>query len=493
VAEVVLIFPHHLFKKHPALDKARLICFVEDPLFFSDEKYPTSFHKQKIAFHRASMKQFCLHLEEKGYQTRYLDAHLIKKPADYLSCLRKLHPKVIHIAESDDFLLEKRLKEMMEKLQISLSIHPSPQFLTPITLYKEMLNDKAPYFFHTFYIEQRKRLGILIDDRLKPIGGKWSFDTENRKKAPKGLCFPSPWKAPQTAAIKEALSYTELHFSSHLGDIQGFNYPTTHSDAKKTLRHFLENKLKHFGCYEDAMLVEEPVLFHSVLSPLLNSGLITPQEVIEETLEYAKDSKIPLNALEGFLRQVIGWREYIRGIYHTIGLRQRNSNFFHHTKKMPNAFYTASTGIIPVDHCIKNALSTGYCHHIERLMVLGNFFLLCEIDPSDIYKWFMELFIDSYDWVMVPNVYGMSQYADGGLMTTKPYISGSNYILKMSNFPKGPWTEIWDSLFWRFMNKHTEFFAKQPRLNMLCQMAKKKALDKELTKKGELFLRSLHE
>ena len=160
---------------------------------------------------------------------------------------------------------------------------------------------------------------------------------------------------------------------------------------------------------------------------------------------------------------------------------------------MPSCFYTGTSGIIPVDHCIQKALSHGYCHHIERLMVLGNFFLLCEIDPSDIYKWFMELFIDAYDWVMVPNVYGMSQYADGGLMTTKPYISGSNYILKMSNYPKGSWTEIWDSLFWRFMNKHREFFAKQPRLHMLCQMAKKKALDKELMKKGELFLRSLHE
>lgn len=489
--ETVLIFPHHLFEKHPAVNKTREICFVEDPLFFSDKKYPTSFHKQKIAFHRASMKQFCSHLEKQGYKTHYIDAHEIKTPSDYLGVLKKLDAAHFHIAECDDFLLEKRLQQMLAKLKIPLTIHKSPQFLTPIATCKELFKDKSHYFFHTFYIEQRKRLNILVDDKLKPVGGKWSYDTENRKKAPKGLSFPASCKVRHTSDIKEALSYTERHFPDNLGNLESFNYPTTHSGAKICLRHFLENKLRFFGDYEDAILKDEPILFHSVLSPLLNSGLITPEEVINETLDYAEDGKIPLNALEGFLRQVIGWREYIRGIYHTIGLKQRNSNFFHHKRKMPLSFYTGTTGIVPVDHCIQSVLKGAYCHHIERLMVLGNFFLLCEIDPDEVYKWFMELFIDSYDWVMVPNVYGMSQYADGGLMTTKPYISGSNYILKMSNYSKGPWTVIWDSLFWRFMNKHSKFFEKQPRLHMLCEMAKKKGSDKELMKQGEQFLKDL--
>jgi len=491
--ETVLIFPHHLFEKHPALNKTRVICFVEDPLFFSDKKYPTSLHKQKIAFHRASMKQFSSHLEKQGYKTEYIDANEIKNPSDYLASLKKLHAAHIHVAECDDFLLEKRLLKMLAKLKIPLTTHPSPLFLTPTSTCQELFKGKSHYFFHTFYIEQRKRLNVLVDDKLKPVGGKWSFDTENRKKAPKGLSFPPATKAPHTSAVKEAMSYAQMHFPDNIGTLEGFNYATTHLQAKACLRHFLENKLRFFGDYEDAMLTQEPILFHSVLSPLLNSGLITPEEVIKETLDYGKHHRIPLNALEGFIRQVIGWREYIRGIYHTIGIKQRNSNFFNHKRKMPSSFYTGTTGIIPVDHCIQNALKSAYCHHIERLMVLGNFFLLCEIDPDEVYRWFMELFIDSYDWVMVPNVYGMSQYADGGLMTTKPYISGSNYILKMSNYPKGPWTEIWDSLFWRFMHKHSKFFAGQPRLHMLCEMAKKKALDKELMKKGEQFLKDLHE
>lgn len=490
--ESVLIFPHHLFEHHPALHKDRLICFVEDPLFFSDQHYLMLFHKQKIAFHRASMKHLCCDLEKKGYKTCYLDAHKIKSSNDYLTSLKALKTSTIHVAEFDDFILEQRVKTMVSKLDIALSIHESPQFLTPFSHFKEFFKEKSHYFFQPFYIEQRKSLGILVDNHLKPKGGQWSFDQENRKKAPKNLKVPSIDKTFKSSFTEEAFDYVRSHFPLNPGDLEQFNYPTTHRQAKVVLRFFLEHKLSLFGDYEDALSLQEPILFHSILSPLLNSGLITPKEVIEETLSYAEDHPIPLNSLEGFLRQIIGWREYIRGVYHKNGVKQRNSNFFHHHKKIPKAFYTGTTGILPVDHAIQNLLSSAYCHHIERLMVLGNFFLLCEIDPDEVYKWYMELFIDAYDWVMVPNVYGMSQYADGGLMTTKPYISGSNYILKMSNYPKGPWTEIWDSLFWRFMNKHEKFFAKQPRLHMLCQMAKKKALDKNFMEKGEFFLKNLY-
>ena len=181
----------------------------------------------------------------------------------------------------------------------------------------------------------------------------------------------------------------------------------------------------------------------------------------------------------------------MRGIYHTIGHKERTCNFFNHTRKLPKSFYLGTTGILPIDCTIKKLKMHAYVHHIERLMLLGNFFLLCEISPNEIYRWFMEFFIDAYDWVMVPNVYGMSQYADGGMMTTKPYFSGSNYILKMSDYPKGQWCEIWDALFWRFMIKHIKFFEKQPRLSMLCLMAKKKKRDHALLKVAETFLRGL--
>ena len=195
--------------------------------------------------------------------------------------------------------------------------------------------------------------------------------------------------------------------------------------------------------------------------------------MIDRAIEYAEKANIPVNSLEGFVRQILGWREYIRAVYEAKGVEERTRNYWQHTRKIPISFWAGKTGIAPVDDAIRGLLNTGYNHHIERLMILGNFMLLCEFDPDEVYRWFMTMYIDSYDWVMVPNVYGMSQYADGGLMSTKPYISGSNYILKMSNYQKGEWSEIWDGLFWRFIHKHYESFSKNPRMSMMAvQVAK---------------------
>jgi deoxyribodipyrimidine photolyase-related protein len=219
--------------------------------------------------------------------------------------------------------------------------------------------------------------------------------------------------------------------------------------------------------YEDAIVAKENILHHSVLTPMLNTGLLTPQQVLDAVLKHAEAYGTPLNSVEGFVRQVIGWREFIRIVYEREGSKQRSTNYWKFKRKIPAGFWTGTTGIAPIDITIRKVLATGYCHHIERLMVLGNFMLLCEFDPDEVYKWFMELFIDAYDWVMVPNVYGMTQFADGGLMTTKPYISGSNYLMKMSDYEKGDWQQVWDGLFWRFMHVHRDFFLKNPRLGML--------------------------
>ena len=187
------------------------------------------------------------------------------------------------------------------------------------------------------------------------------------------------------------------------------------------------------------------------------------------TLNFAQThaNKIPLTSLEGFVRQIIGWREFVRAVYLLKGSQQRSTNFWGHTRKLPESFYTATTGVEPVDTTIRRLQKHAYTHHIERLMVLGNFMLLCEIDPDEVYRWFMEMFIDAYDWVMVPNIYGMNQYADGGLMTTKPYISSSKYILRMSDYEKGSWCDVWNSLYWRFINKHRDVFRKNPRMSFM--------------------------
>jgi deoxyribodipyrimidine photolyase-related protein len=221
---------------------------------------------------------------------------------------------------------------------------------------------------------------------------------------------------------------------------------------------------------------------------MLNVGLLTPQYIIDEALLYASNHEIPLNSLEGFMRQIVGWREFIRAVYELKGNEERTKNYWGFTRKIPDSFWNGTTGIEPIDSTIKKVLETGYCHHIERLMVLGNFMLLCEFDPDEVYRWFMELFIDAYDWVMVPNVYGMSQFADGGLMATKPYISGSNYVMKMSDYKKGAWQTIWDGLFWRFMHTHRTFFLQNPRLGMLVR-----TFDKMSDEKKNLHLKNAEE
>jgi deoxyribodipyrimidine photolyase-related protein len=319
-----------------------------------------------------------------------------------------------------------------------------------------------------FYKHQRISRNILLDKEQKPIGGKWTYDDENRLKYPKDKKPPKFDQVQLNQFRKEAIKYTNDYFPNNYGVLnKEFNFPTTHAESKAWLDNFLHTRFAKFGDYEDAIVSKEIILHHSVLTPMLNVGLLTPEFILEETLKHAKKSSIPLNSLEGFVRQIIGWREFIRAVYELKGTEERTKNYWGFKRKIPASFWNGTTGIDPIDITIKKVLETGYCHHIERLMVLGNFMLLCEFDPDEVYRWFMELFIDAYDWVMVPNVYGMSQFADGGLMSTKPYISGSNYLMKMSDYKKGPWQEVWDGLFWRFMHVHRDFFLQNPRLGML--------------------------
>ena len=279
--------------------------------------------------------------------------------------------------------------------------------------------------------------------------------------------------------VEEAYLYIKNNFENNYGSLnQKINYPTDFETAKNWLNDFLKNRFFEFGDYEDAIVQEELILNHSLLSPLINSGLLTPSYVVNELNDYATKKNIPINSYEGIIRQIIGWREFIRGVYVSKGSIERTKNYWGFTKKMPDSFYTASTGIKPVDDSINKVNDNAYLHHIERLMVIGNFMFLCEINPDDVYKWFMELFIDSYDWVMVPNVYGMSQFADGGLMSTKPYISSSNYIMKMSDYKKGEWQKIWDGLYWRFIHKNQSFFTSNPRLSMMVRTLNKMSTDK---------------
>ena len=466
MSSIALVFPHHLFLDHSVFKKVENVVMVEEYLFFTQYK----FHKQKVAFHRASMKAFEEKLKENDHHVTYIESGDDRSDIRILiSSLSEKGISEIHYFDPVDDWLGKRIRESCNRTGVRQIVHDSPLFLNSrqdIDNYFQ--KDKKRYFQTEFYIAQRKRRGILLDAEGRPIGGKWSFDDQNRKKYPRNKIPPDVALPNQSRHYAEAISYVEQYFADNPGELNEKHwYPIDHRGAQKWLSDFLQTRFAEFGPYEDAIVKDAELLNHSLLSPLINTGLLTPDRILNETTAHLEHHDIPINSSEGFIRQIVGWREFIRGVYVAKGRFQRTHNFWQFDRSIPESFYTGTTGILPVDTTIKKVWNSGYCHHIERLMILGNFMLLCEINPDEVYRWFMELFIDAYDWVMVPNVYGMSQFADGGIMSTKPYISGSNYIRKMSDYPKGDWQDVWDGLFWRFLHVHRDFFKRNPRMGML--------------------------
>lgn len=473
-----LIFPHQLFDQLP--EGVETVAVLEDQLFFQQ----FAFHKQKLQFHRATMRCYADGLRQRGLDVRYLGIENGSPEMD--ECLRTCAQEgvdLIGLYRPEDFYLSKRLSVAAEKYGITLIHHDTPQFLLNQVNVNSYFEGKKHFLQGNFYSAQRKQFEVLMDG-TKPKGGKWSFDEDNRERFPKGGLVPQLNKGraeDEDTYWNEAVDYVQRYFPDAPGAVEGdFNYAISHEGAQRWLKDFIDSRMLGFGTYEDALVAKEPLLHHSLLSVYLNSGLLLPADVLDAVLHAHRERDLPLNDVEGFVRQLLGWREFIRGIYVSVGRQQRTRNYWGYTRKIPKSFYDGTTGIVPVDVVIKKVLKNGYCHHIERLMVLSNFMLLCDFDPDEVYRWFMELFMDAYDWVMVPNVYGMGQFADGGMMSTKPYISGSNYLIKMGDFEKGAWTEVWDALYWRFIDKHRDFFLKNPRMGVMV-----KSYDKMDTEKRE--------
>lgn len=471
--EAVIIFSHQLFADLSFLQRNQKIYIVEDELFFRQYR----FHKTKLVFHRASMKYYQTLLQSKGHEAIYLETNdELCSTENLFDQFRVSGVTKVTVTDPVDYLLTRRLKRYAGRYDIALIIRDSPMFMATTEFNRSYFESRKNYHLYDYYSALRRQTGLLMQHN-KPIGGRWTFDDENRKKMPAGHSIPESYISEKSSFWNEAIVYVEKHFPDNPGDAGLTIYLHTHGMAVNALNHFLENNFRNYGTYQDAMLQGENFLHHSVLSPMLNSGLITPTEVIESAVNFAFNNEIPINSLEGFVRQIAGWREFIRGVYEYGGVKQRKSNHFNHDQPLPQTFYTGETGFPPVDDAIRKALKTGYNHHIERLMILGNFMLLTKTRPDDVYKWFMELFIDAYDWVMVPNIYGMSQFADGGLMSTKPYISGSNYLRKMSNYPAGDWCSVWDALYWNFIFENQAQFRKNQRMSLMVRQLEK--MDKQ--------------
>lgn len=463
--EVRLVLPHQLFIEH--LDAAPEAVFVllEHDLLLRQYR----FHVQKLVLHRASMERFAERLRAAGAEVHHVRSSAERSSREQLDAVLAgldgppEQRRVTCFDVVDDWL-ERDLADVVEEWL------ESPGFLTTraqLTEYRGTTSAKFARMQH-FYAWQRKRLGVLLEEDGGPVGGKWSFDEDNRKKLPKGHRVPAATPVEPHAAVTAAIDWVRAEFPDHPGRLDSFRWPTSHEEAEAAFAEFLDERLAEFGPYEDAISREHAHLFHALLTPGLNIGLISPARVLELVLERA--GEVPLASLEGFVRQVIGWREYMRATYVWFGRRLRSRNHLEHARPLAAGWWTASTGLAPVDLCLDRVLDTGYAHHIERLMVFGNALCLLRAEPDAAYEWFMEMFIDAYDWVMVTNVYAMSQFAAGPAITTKPYVSGSNYLRKMSDLPRGDWEADWDALYWTFVRDHHDVFSGNPRSQMIATL-----------------------
>ena len=463
---VALVYPNQLFADHPALDGADRVVLHEDDLFFRDEQYPARNHKLRLVLHRASMQRYAARLRDAGHEVEVVAWADRVSTADLLARRADDGAKPVRLCEPVDFILEKRLHAAAEAAGVDLDILDTPLFLTTRAENAAFFEGRKRYFMADYYKHQRRRLGILVDDDGEPAGGQWSFDHDNRETLTKAVLAEVPPlpEVEQDDVIEEARAYVEEHFPDHVGASGLLPYPTTRDGAAEWLAAFVAQRFERFGPYEDAIEPGHSALYHAVLTPVLNVGLVTPQQVLDAVL--GADG-IPLNSLEGFVRQVIGWREYMRALYDLEGVPLRTANVWGFDRDLPDAWYDGTTGLAPVDDVIPRVLQTGYANHIERLMVLGGALFLTRVHPTQVYRWFMELFVDAYDWVMVPNAYGMSQHAAGPLLTTKPYMSGSNYLRKMSHYPRGDWEAEWDGLYWTFLRDYREPIEGYHRMAMI--------------------------
>ena len=474
------LFPAEYFPKNKDIK----IFMVEDWELCTYEKH----HKQKIIFFLTAMRNYRDTLLQAKYDVSYHELDENDKKTTFLDRLSEFCKinkiKTVTYFEIADKPFRQKVTDFLSHNAINPNILKNPMFMFDQCEFKSYSVGKL-YQMGNFYKKIRVEKNLLMDGEM-PVGGKWTYDEENRKKIPNGEKIPELPPFKETKYHQKISRFVAENFVDHPGKIDKCWLPTTRADSKKFFLEFLEKRFEKFGDYEDAIDTRGHFLFHSGISALLNIGLLLPEDVIAEALSFAESHGIKLNNLEGFVRQIIGWREFMKGTYELHSEKQEISNFFNHKKLLSDHWYTASTGIDPLDDAIRGTTEYGYTHHINRLMVISNIMNLCEVDPRHIYKWFMEMFVDSSEWVMVPNVYGMSTFADGGIFATKPYICGSNYILKMSNSSRGDWCEVVDGLYWRFIEKHSEFFSKNYRLSFMTRALNKLQPDR----KDRIFLKA---
>jgi deoxyribodipyrimidine photolyase-related protein len=481
-------------------DKAHDIVMLCEVL---EEATYVKHHQKKLVYVFSAMRHFASELREAGFNVHYVQLDDVENSGSFTGelsrAVQQFKPEKVIVTEASEYRVLQAMKSWQTLLSIPVEICPDKRFLCSHKGFAEWANGRQQWRMEYFYREVRKTYGILMDGDA-PMGGEWNYDAQNRKPPPADLTIPATYQEPPDSITLSVIKLVGERFSHHFGTLDGFCYAVTRRQALDALKQFIDTRLVLFGDYQDAMVQDEPWLFHSHIGLYLNNGLLLPIECIQFAEQAYHQKKAPLNAVEGFIRQIAGWREYVRGVYWLNMPDYVNANALDAQRPLPDLYWTANTHMNCMKQCVQATQQHAYAHHIQRLMVLGNFALLASLNPQAVNEWYLLVYADAYEWVELPNVSGMVLYADNGQLASKPYAAGGAYIDKMSNYCKSCHYKLhikngeaacpFNYLYWDFLIRHQSRLAKNPRLAMIYStLNKMDAIKKEsIQQESERFL-----
>ena len=445
-----------------------------------DEATYVKHHKQKIALIFSAMRHFAAELEDAGWQVDYVKLDDPDNAGSFTGevarAIERHDPRAVHVVEAGEWRVQEAIEEWPDKFACEIEILTDDRFLCSKADFSEWAQDREHLLMENFYRTMRRKTGLLMNGD-KPEGDEWNYDKENRKPPKEDMDAPERPKFAPDDITKEVIALVEERFGDHFGSLERFEWPVTSDEAEEAAEAFFDERLGRFGPYQDAMVCGEDDLFHSMLSTSINLGLLDPLELCRRAEQRYKDGEAPINSVEGFIRQIIGWREYIRGFYwHEMPHLQR-ANALNAQRGLPEFYWTGETEMRCLADCIRSTRDNAHAHHIQRLMVLGNFALLAGINPREVQDWYLVVYADAYEWVELPNVSAMILYADGGRLATKPYAASGNYINKMSDYCKGctysPNKKTgegacpFNPLYWHFMHRHRDKLESNHRIGRI--------------------------
>ncbi len=478
---LILILGDQLTRNLKPLDLGDKSSDVVLMLEVQEEATYVKHHKKKIVFLFSAMRHFAKALENEGWDVDYValddQENLGNFNDEVRRALDRHTPERLVMTEPGEFRVREMINSWPDAFGIPVDIMADHRFIASHDEFRGWADGRKQLRMEYFYRLMRRKTGLLMNNEGEPEGGKWNFDSENRK-PPKGeMSFPTPLKVKPDAITQEVINLVGERFSDHFGDLEPFWFGVTEADAKKAFDVFIDAALPKFGDYQDAMLEDQRFLYHAVISHYINAGLLNPLDVCQHIADEYTAGRVPLNAAEGFIRQIIGWREYVRGIYWLKMPGYLDQNFFGASKSLPDFYWTADTQMACLRAAVTQTKEEAYAHHIQRLMITGNFALIMGVDPKQVHEWYLAVYADAYEWVELPNTLGMSQFADGGLLGSKPYASSGNYINKMSNYCKNCRYDVkqktgddacpFNPLYWDFMIRNRKKLNGNPRLGQI--------------------------